>query len=284
MAAVGPGVSVEGTAHRDMAGSTLREAGGVIMSAGRILTPFYDLKEHAVGKSGFFFLEHILKARAELHLESGANDLDQELNVYIAGLLESLVRSDALVKLRPYVSPFDADVRQWLLQHPGLRNAYTVYRDNADTGLLFSGLFSGFDHEGSYHRVVMHEQDEQGRIALYYELAASALAHLQGNNVSLVEVFEALAEHLEEMLRIVKYAANAYFDLAERLTDGSFYHLERELDALEAEKKYKEKLDEFLKCYAAYRETPSEAGKEQVMLLAGELRELKSDFKFDGLP
>ena len=66
------------------------------MSAGRILTPFYDLREQSVGKSGFFFLEHILKARLDLHMESGSNDLDQELNVYIAGLLDSLIRSGSI--------------------------------------------------------------------------------------------------------------------------------------------------------------------------------------------
>ena len=253
------------------------------MSAGRILTPFFDLKERSVGKSGFFFLEHILKARLDLHMESGANDLDQELNVYIAGLLDSLIRSDKLVRFKPYVSPFDNDVRQWLQQHPGLRNAYTVYRENADAGLLFSGLFSGFDHDGSYHRIVMTEHDEQGRIALYYELAASALAHLQGNNVSLVEVFESLAEHLDEILRIVKYAANSYFDLCERMSDGSLYHLNRELDELDTKKRYNEKLDEFLKYFSAYKETPTEAGREEVLRLVDELKQLRSDFSFDGI-
>ncbi len=253
------------------------------MNAGRILTPFYDLKDHAVGKSGFFFLEHILKARVDLHLESGTNDLDQELNVYIAGLLDSLIRSNALMREKPYISPFDNDVRLWLQQHPGLRNAYTVYRENADAGLLFSGLFSGQEHDGSYHHFVMTGHDEQGRIALYYELAASALAHLQGNNVSLVEVFESLAEHLDEMLRIMKYAANCYFDLCERLSDGSLYHLQRELDSMDEKKRYDEKLDEFLKCYGAYKNSPTEAGRDEVLQRAEEIRGLSNDFRFDDI-
>ena len=253
------------------------------MSAGRILTPFFDLKERTVGKSGFFFLEQILRARIDLHLESGSNDLDQELNVYIAGLLDSLIRSDTLVKQKPYISSFDNDVRAWLQRHPGLRNAYTAYRENADTGLLFSGLFTGYDHEGSYHHIVMTEHDEQGRIALYYELAASALAHLQGNNVSLVEVFEQLAEHLDEVLRIMKYAAGTYFDLCERMSDGAMYHLERELDAMDEKKRYDAKLDHFLKCYAAYKESPSEAGKEELLRLADELKKISTDFRFDGI-
>ncbi|MBN1576761.1 MAG: hypothetical protein JW913_09430 [Chitinispirillaceae bacterium] len=252
------------------------------MSAGKILTPFYDMKEHAVGKSGFFFLEHLLKARADLHLESGGHECDQELNVYIAGLLNSLVRSDSLLRQKPYISPFDTDVRQWLANHPGLRSAYNVYRENADFGLMLFGIFSGYEHEGSYHHIVIAEHDEQGRIALYYELAASALAHLQGNNTSLIDVFETLSKHLDEILRILQHTAHSYFDLMERMSEGSLFHLERELDEMNERKWYDEKLDEFLKCYAAYKEQPSDAGKERLLMLAEELKRLNADFKFDG--
>ncbi len=255
--------------------------GGAAMNEGKILIPYYDFKERSVGKSGFFFLEHILKARVELHLESGANDCDQELNIYIAGLLNSLVQSDSPFRPKPYISPFDSDIQQWLAEHPGLRNTYTVYRENADFGLVLFGFFSGYEHEGRYHRVVMKEQDEPGRIALYYELAASALSHLQGSSVSLIEVFETLSEHLDEILCILRHAARFYFDLMERISEGTLYHLEREIDALDVKKQYGMKLDEFLKCYMTYKEAPTEAGKEQLLLLAAELRKMNGDFKFE---
>jgi hypothetical protein len=248
-----------------------------------IFTPFYDLKERSNGKSGFFFLENILKARAALHLESGTYECDQELNVYIAGLLNSLLHSDSFLRQKPYISPFDTDVRQWLVAHPGLRMAYTVYRENADVGLLFSGLFSGQHHDGSYHRIVIGEEEQPGRIALYYELAASALAHLQGSTVSLVDVFETIAEHVEEILRILHRAADDYFNLGERISAGSFFHLERELDAMDAKKRYEQELDEFLKLYGAYREQPCEATREKLITLAEKLRKLNGDFRFEGV-
>jgi hypothetical protein len=253
------------------------------MNEGRIMTPYFDLKEQSIGKSGFFFLEHILKARVDLQLETGSHDCDQELNIYIAGLLNSLVQSDSVLRQKPYISPFDIDVRRWLAKHPGLRNTYMVYRENADFGLVLNGFFSGFSHDGSYHKMVISEDEEQGRIALYYELAASALSHLQGNNISLVDVFETLADHLAEILSILKHAACSYFDLMERMTEGSFYHLERELDDLELKKQYNTKLDEFLKCYASYKETPTEAGREQLLLLTQELKRIKKDFKCDSV-
>lgn len=251
------------------------------MSESRIFTPFYDLKEQAEGKSGFFFLENILKARADLHLETGGNECDQELNVYIAGLLNSMVRTDSLLRQKPYISPFDNDVRLWLAEHPGLRSAYTAYRENADFGLLLNGLFNGHDHDGSYHHIVMSDRNEHGRIALYYELAASALAHLQGNNTALVDVFETLSAHLDEILRILRYTARHYFDLLERMSDGSFFHLERELDEMSNRHLYEEKLDEFLKLYAEYKAQPSPAGRERLLSFAEELGNLNRDFRFD---
>lgn len=253
------------------------------MSEGRILTNYYDFKENNTGKSEFFFLEHVLKARVDLHIETGENEYDQELNIYIAGLLNSLVTSGRLLEQKPYVSPFDTDVRLWLSEHPGLRNEYTVYRDNADFGLLLLGLFLGFEHPGSYHHIVCSVNDGQGRIALYYELAASALAHLRGNDLSLVGVLETLAEHMDEIIAILNHAAGSYFDLMERLSDGSMFHLGRELDECERKKQYDQKLDEFLRCYSCYREEPSPEMRERLMMAADEVRQLNGDFRFDGV-
>jgi hypothetical protein len=257
--------------------------GGTMMNAGRVLTPYFDLKEKTVGKSEFFFLEHILRARVELQMESGTNECDQELNIYLAGLLNNLIQAQGFIRQKPYLSPFDIDIRRWLKEHPGLRNAYTVYRDNADFSLLLLGIFVGHEHQGSYYNKVFSDQDELGRIALYYELAASALAHLQGTGISLVGVLEALSDHLEEIIKILKFSATSYFDLFERMSDGSVFHLEREIDRLDEKKKYNEKLDEFLKCYTTYKENPTQEGKDRLFTSAYEVKKINSKFSFDGM-
>ena len=252
------------------------------MDVRKDLPPFYDIKKHSTVENGAFFLEYVLKARTDLHLESGGHECDEELNVYVAGLLNSLVSSDSFLRQKPYISPFDADVQMWLASHPGLRNTFTVYRDNADFGLLLLGLFRGYVHPGSYHKIVLADQDKQGRVALYYELAASALTHLQGKHGSLIDVFEALSGHLNEIIRLLQHVSNEYFDLIERIPDGSFFHLERELNGAALRKQYEVKLDEFLKCYTVYKEQPTDEGKKQLLTLAEELKKLNADFKFDG--
>ena len=85
--------------------------GGAAMKAGRVLTPYFDLKEKTVGKSEFFFLEHILRARVALQMESGSNECDQELNIYLAGLLNNLVQAQGFIGQKPYLSPWPTQLR-----------------------------------------------------------------------------------------------------------------------------------------------------------------------------
>ena len=253
------------------------------MSTAKIIRPFFDLQKKGTSEASFFFLEHVLRARADLHMESGKHEFDQEINVYVAGLLNSLMESGNLLRQKPYISAFDIDVREWLEQHPGRRNEYVVYRDNADFGLVLMGLFLGYHHRGSYQHRVIPDTDEKGRIAIYYELAASALAHLQGNSASLVNVLLSIAECLPEILQILRKAADSYFDLMARLSDGSMYHLERELESAGKQKEYELKVDEFLKQYAAYKDNPTEELRGAVMALAEKLREMNQNFRFDVL-
>lgn len=247
----------------------------------KLIHSFYDLNRKEKSQTRFFFLEHVLKARVDLNLDTGRNEYDQEINVYIAGLLNSLVESNSFILQKPYISPFDTDVRKWLEAHPGLRNQYTVYRDNADFGLVLLGLFLKVHHKGSYHHIVMPENKDQGRVALYYSLAASALAHLQGNSVSLVNVFEAISEQMENILLILRRAAGTYFDLLERISDGSMYHLEKELTDKSNKNLYNKKIDEFLKIYSEYKANPTNELKKKINALADELRLLNSEFKFN---
>jgi len=253
------------------------------MFSNKVIRPFFCLEQKENQNTSFFFLEQILKTRIALHVETGQNEFDQEINVYIAGLLNSLVASESFVKQKPYISAFDLEIRKWLENHPGLRNEYVVYRDNADFGLIQTGLFPGYEHPGSYHHIVLADTDDRGRIALYYEMAASALMHLQGCSNSLVNIFMSLADNISVILTIIRHTATSYFDFIEKISDGSFYHLEKEIDDLDKKINYQRKLDEFLKLYGQYKENPDEDLKSKVMDLARELKILNDQFLFNEL-
>ncbi|MBD3322356.1 MAG: hypothetical protein GF350_14745, partial [Chitinivibrionales bacterium] len=166
---------------------------------------FFDLAHGDEEKRDFFFLDNVLKARIDLNLETGCNgENDEATNVYLAGLLESLTQSGGVLAVKPYISPYDADVRAYLEKFPGTRNEFVVYKDNADFGLMSVSVFTGYEHEGSYYNKVLADRDESGRIAIYYELAAGALAHLQNSRVMLVDTFYYMAEHIDQVVQITR--------------------------------------------------------------------------------
>jgi hypothetical protein len=255
------------------------------MSSEKIIRTFYNIDEKQNQPTSFFFLEHLLRARADLHMETGKHDYDQETNIYLAGLLNSLVISELTSNQKPYISPFDSDIQKWLNNHPGRRNEYIVYRDNAEFGLIFIGLFIGQKHPGSYQKIVLSDVDDQGRIALYYELAASALAHLQGRSGSLVNVFQEIADYLPEIVNLLRRTATTYFDLMERLSEGSLFHLEKEISDLDKKSQYETKLDDFLKTFSTYKKNPDDYEiRNKVIELADELKKINSSFRYDDLP
>lgn len=227
------------------------------------------------------FLHELLKARIELHLESEPRGYDREVNIYLASLLESLVHSGLLCIDKDYLSPFDLDVRAYLDAHPGLRNEYVVYKENADFGLMMTSVFLKFRHRGSYHRIVLGDRDPKPRISLYYRSAAGALAHLRGGDETLVHVLDTLASRIEIVNAVVRKVAGDFLGLIERISPGSLFHLEKTL-ARQAEMKiYDETLDDFLQCFADHREHPTTESLKLLREKAACLHRLNPDFVFN---
>lgn len=253
------------------------------MGSNRNSSEWIDLKNKEKSKTSYYFLEHVCKARIDLHIESGKHEYDQEINVYLAGLLTSLIVSTGFIQQKPYISVFDYDIRNYLETHPGLRNEFVVYRDNADYGLLIAGLFAGDNHRGSYHHIVISDQADLGKIALYYSMAASALAHLQGARHSLVNVLDSMSKCLDEVHTILRYAATTYFDMVNKISDGSLYHLEKELAEEGKKILYMEKVDTYLKLYSEYKTTPSEQLKNEINNVTRELKKMNDQFNSDCL-
>ncbi len=251
------------------------------MGSDRNLAEWINLNNKESSKTSYFFLEHVCKARIDLHIESGRHGCDQEINVYLAGLLTSLIASTAFIQHKPYISVFDHDIRNYLDTHPGLRNEFVVYRDNADYGLVSAGLFAGDNHRGSYHHIVISDQADLGKIALYYSMAASALTHLQGTRHSLVCVLDSMSKYLDEIHQILRYAASTYFDMVEKISDGSLYHLEKELAEEGKKIQYREKVDEYLKLYSEYKSAPTEQLKSEIDNVTRELKNINDQFKGD---
>lgn len=241
--------------------------------------PHLDCEHQTPEDLHYFFLDHLLRARIALHCETGREPLDQEINMYVADLLESF-SEQGHVHLNTYVSPYDADIVEYLREHPDLRTTFQVYKENADFGLVSSALFSACDHKGSYFARVLAGRDEVTRVACYYKMAASALGHLRGMHETMVQVLYAIAAQIEEIWRLVKKVGVDYFDFIRRLTRGSWYHMEREVKTLVDEKKYKELLDRFLTLFAEYKSHATALRRKVLLEIADQLSRLNPAVSF----
>jgi hypothetical protein len=231
-----------------------------------------------------YFLDRLLNARIELRLETERHEGNHEdMNVYLAGLLQSLVQTGGEAYDKPYISAYDLDVRHYLEDHPGPANAYIVYKGNADFGLVSCGVFLGHEHKGSYFKRVMPEHDSSPRIASYYNLAASALVHIKGSRAMLVTTFYSIAEEITEIIEILRKVATDYFELIERMTPGSLFHLQKEIEERLKMEQYDRLLDEFLQGFAAFRISPTPEGKDRLLQQARRLKTLNGQFNYDGL-
>ncbi len=242
---------------------------------------YRDLAAKCDEKTQYFFLENILKARIELHLETPACDYGEEVNMYLADLLASLTTTCAFTEDKPWVSPFDCDVASYIEHHHDVRTEYEVYKENADFGLAATSVFAEYHHAGSYWRRTMKNTGAKERIGLYYKLAASALAHLRGSRTAGVHVFLAIADHVADVSCIVRKISGDCFDFGEKLSAGSLFHLEKELADAAKVKLYGEKLDDFLKAYRDHRHDASPENRARLRSLASELSTLNPEFRFD---
>ena len=113
-------------------------------------TAYLDLRNGEREPLFFFMLNAYLQSRIETDHES---DGDEEVNVYLAGLLLSLVDGRFYADNVDRLATSALDVCQKAEESGTDRGKTNVYRTNADHRLMAFGLFSGFgDHVSLYRR------------------------------------------------------------------------------------------------------------------------------------
>lgn len=251
------------------------------MKTSKSIDSYFDLASKTDENTHYFFLENILRARINLHLDSGRYDYDEEVNMYLAELLASIVSSSSFTENKPYISAFDYEISSYLQAHADTRTEYTVYKENADFGLSSVSVFLDYFHSGSFYRRVIGHEDCSDRIAMYYKLAANALAHLRGSNTTSVHVYLSIAEHVRETMKLIRKVSGDSFEFVEHLSQGSAFHLERELHEAAKLELFKSKMDDFLKAYQDNKNNATEEKKESLITLAKELKQLNPGFRFE---
>ena len=235
-----------------------------------------------VQTSYFFMLNCLLHSRVNIGIESNSEVYDEDVNVYLAHLLNSHIDPRYLHRASSYISQTDADVAASLAGDADCRRKYETYKANADFLLMAVSVFDLFDEprHSQPHQLRTHKQVYIGRASLYYSLASSYAMELARGESPIADTLLKLSEHIDDYVKILSYMRGQYLDFIRRYSPGELFHLDLVLDEIHRDETIEKMRNEFLDTYHAWMKTGVPELKRKLEEQAKLLREVDPTFEF----
>jgi hypothetical protein len=234
------------------------------MNASRRGDLAYSLDEREAAPTFHFMLKCLLYSRLQTGLVSNRDYYDEDVNVYVAHLLQAFINPDYIDRVRPYLSQYDADVFLKLARSTDARLKYTIYKTNADFLLISMGLFDDavavqpdrrVPANGERSWAAPSEEAYVGRGRTYYRFAYTFSQQLPRRNGGVSDVLEKLAVGFDRYIKILSHMRGEYFDLMTRLSKGEVFHLQRCVNEEARRSEVKEKQDRLLDLYTSWQQS-----------------------------
>jgi hypothetical protein len=234
--------------------------------------------------SSFFMINCLLRARISLHLESNKTIFDEDVNIYIAKLLDNYIHSSYLAPLEKIVSVYDMDVANFIEDKTNTRDKYEIYKANADNLLIQLGVFEQIGNEQIDFKpfYFIGKESYINRAKIYYSIASSLASRLYGKNSGISEVLEKLGNDFEKYLTLIFYLKKEYFNFLHQLSKGEMYHLEKCVSAIGKKDLINQKRNIFLDLYSEWLKSRDPDLKDQIESVAAELEKIDPEFRFNG--
>jgi len=160
----------------------------------------------------YFLMENLLEARAESWLPTNLAGPDEDVNVYLTGLLGRLLRGADPAELSGHGEPVLAPPSKLLSR----RERAEIYRRNGEHRLLMLGLFDRGDDLRSDPRGPRSRDLDVG--AHCFAAAACLMSGRPGENTALTAIWRKLAAHFEEYVQGLSVLATERWGLGARLS------------------------------------------------------------------
>ena len=220
-----------------------------------------------------FMMKCLLYSRMETGLISNQDYYDEDVNVYIAHLLNSFVNPDYIDRARSYLSKYDTEVFRRLAGSTDARLKYTLYKTNADFLLVSLGIFDNPEMvpeakgpdapDGPLHQRPS-EEAFIGRGRTYYRFAYTYSQQIHGRGAAVSDVLEKLSIGFDKYLRILTHMRGEYLNLLRSLSQGEIYHLERVVNESARQDAVKQKQDALLDLYLEWKRTHDSSLRDQM--------------------
>jgi hypothetical protein len=238
-----------------------------------------------------FVMKCLLYSRMETGLVSNKDYYDEDVNVYIAHLLNAFFSPEYVQHAAKYLSPYDTEVFDKISQSTDARLKYSLYKTNADFLLISLGIFDNprAAHNGGGKSDEVWDEPGQkpvetahvGRGKAYYHFAYTFSQQIHSPSAGITEVLEKLSIGFDKYTRILTHMRGEYLDLMQRLSKGEVYHLERSVNESQIKEQLRNKQDELLDLYLEWKRTKDDSVREKLNLIVGEIRKLDPHFNFE---
>lgn len=228
-----------------------------------------------------YLLRCLLGAREETGIASNTAGFDEDVNVYVVGLLGRFLSAEYHDLARRFLYPTDMDLAREVRAQGDERFCYLAYRTNADQLLLGIGLFFHVEGHGVSPDPVFGRSvgDLAGRGATYYQLASSSLRRLCRRETAPELAMSKLANRFDDYTSILKRLRTSYFQLTSRLSDGVLYHLANDRPASDDE--LAPLWDRFLDAWTEWKKTHAPDQLDVLRDAVEALRGVDPEFSFE---
>lgn len=226
-----------------------------------------------------YLLNCLLRARINIHQESNKKVYDEDVNVYLANLLDKFMHPGYLTRLKEYICKYDTDIASKIEEHHDNIFTYYMYKNNADYYLLSLSIFGGLESAHVPLILRISNRNFSGRAKAYYSFASEWNRRIHHGDTAVSEILYKLSRRLQTYINILEYMKEEYFNMAKEFSKGEWFHIVKEANEKANEVLYKQKLDEYIKIYSRYSRSRLSEDRKKLVNLAGELQNYNPELK-----
>ncbi len=205
-----------------------------------------------------FLIDSFLQSRIATENESNREYFDEDVNVYLSLLLNSMVSDRFHQSAARYVAGYESDLPEILDRADNSYMKYQIYRTNADFLLLQTGLFNiPSDADTADPRLL--ESMERGKI--YYRFACSFTERLPERYRPVSGVLAKLSYGFEMYREVLSFMRGEFLNIIEQMNENELGDLCVEMDRIGETENLKEARDSLLDAYLTHKKEPTEENR-----------------------